>query len=109
MSLEHHSIYGVLAFTLTRRNFSKKPAHDKYDGTTMMKKKKTTTKTTKNICDDCTSSHLIYLFPIKEFNPSQLLNLDVRKVIKNIMNVFSNSPDKNRGNTKRGSYLKRKG
>ena len=40
MSLEHHSIYGVLVFTLTRRNFSKKPAHDKYDGTTMMKKKK---------------------------------------------------------------------
>ena len=72
-------------------------------------KEKTTTKTTKNICDDCALSHLIYLFPIKEFNPSQLLNLDVRKVIKNIMNVFSNSPDKNRGNTKRGSYLKRKG
>ena len=39
MSLEHHSIYGVFAFTLTRRNFSKKPAHDKYDGTTMMKRK----------------------------------------------------------------------
>ena len=39
MSLEHHFIYGVFAFTLTRRNFSKKPAHDKYDGTTMMKKR----------------------------------------------------------------------
>ena len=107
MSLEHHSIYGVLVFTLTRRNFSKKPAHDKYDGTTMMKKKKQQQKQQKTYA--MIVPHLIYLFPIKEFNPSQLLNLDVRKVIKNIMNVFSNSPDKNRGNTKRGSYLKRKG